>query len=144
MISSSIIFAFNLEMKHQFSWDYEFPIILQLKNYNFVYFRFGIERDYHCMVMDLLGPSLEDLFNFCNRKFTLKTVLMLADQMLSRVYFYSAHFQTRREVIRSPRNHHGVSCLLSCDFISADIYNKVFNSYPVNIVLQFASVFNQS
>jgi len=48
---------------------------------------YGIERDYHCLVMDLLGPSLEDLFNFCTRRFTMKTVLMLADQMIGRIEY---------------------------------------------------------
>ncbi|KAI8826963.1 kinase-like domain-containing protein [Fimicolochytrium jonesii] len=54
---------------------------------------FGIEEDHNCMVIDLLGPSLEDLFNFCGRKFTLKTVLLLADQLISRVeYIHSKNF----------------------------------------------------
>lgn len=37
--------------------------------------------------MDLLGYSLNDLFLLSNKKSSLKTVLMLADQMIARVEF---------------------------------------------------------
>ncbi|CAN1292257.1 Casein kinase 1-like protein 10 [Linum perenne] len=57
---------------------------------------YGVEADYNCMVIDLLGPSMEDLFNYCNRKLTLKTVLMLADQLINRVeYMHSRGFLHR-------------------------------------------------
>ncbi|KAK0644485.1 kinase-like domain-containing protein [Cercophora newfieldiana] len=46
---------------------------------------FGQEGLHNILVIDLLGPSLEDLFDHCNRRFTLKTVVMVAKQMLSRV-----------------------------------------------------------
>ncbi|KAE9585928.1 hypothetical protein Lal_00010246 [Lupinus albus] len=59
---------------------------------------FGVEGEYNVLVMDLLGSSLEDLFNFCSRKLSLKTVLMLADQMINRVEYVHSKSYLHRDI----------------------------------------------
>ncbi|ORX54843.1 kinase-like protein [Piromyces finnis] len=46
---------------------------------------FGTENSNNILVIDLLGPSLEDLFDVCGRQFSVKTVAMVAKQMISRI-----------------------------------------------------------
>ena len=53
---------------------------------------------YYLIVMDKLGPSLEDLFIKCNKKFSLKTILMLADQMLTRIEFVHKNGFLHRDI----------------------------------------------
>jgi len=59
---------------------------------------FGSEGDYNVLVIDLLGPSLEDLFNYCGKRLSLKTVLMLADQMIARLEFMHSRSYIHRDV----------------------------------------------
>lgn len=54
---------------------------------------FGVETNFNVLVMDLLGPSLEDLFNACGRIFSPRCVMLIGEQLVSRIeYMHSRHF----------------------------------------------------
>lgn len=80
----------------QLAYEYRVYRILQGKTGIPNVHWYGKEGDYNVLVVDLLGPSLEDLFNHCGRKFQLKTVLLLADQLISRLeYIHSKNYLHR-------------------------------------------------
>ena len=56
------------------------------------------DHRYNTIVIDLLSKSLEDLLTQCKRKMSLKTVLMLCDQMITAVEFFHTKNYIHRDI----------------------------------------------
>ena len=59
---------------------------------------FGIAGEYNAMVMELLGQNLEDLFNYCTKNFTLKTILMITIQLIERIKHVHENNYVHRDI----------------------------------------------
>ena len=79
--------AIKIENIHKSRLKHENAIYKYMKN------TLGFPKIYDCIyrddeiifIMEYLGPNLDNLFEFCNRRFSLKTVLMIAIQVLNRI-----------------------------------------------------------
>lgn len=59
---------------------------------------YGEEGNYCALVMDMLSPTLQDLFSSHSGPFSLKTVLMIADQLISHVEFLHGQLYIHRGI----------------------------------------------
>ena len=59
---------------------------------------FGIAGEYNAMVMDLLGQNLEDLYNYCAKNFTLKTIIMIIIQIIERLKHVHDNHYIHRDI----------------------------------------------
>ena len=81
-------------------------LIYEYKIYKYLQNGFGIPKVYECsknkkyiiLIMDLLGDSLEKKFNECDRHFSLLTVLMIMEQLVSRIEFIHSKNLLHRDI----------------------------------------------
>jgi hypothetical protein len=63
-----------------------------------------IEKNVFQIIMGLLGPSVEDLLNFCGRKFSLKTISMIIEQTLRGIETLHNHSLIHRDLKPDSKN----------------------------------------
>lgn len=78
--------AVNNYIKNREEIDPHCTKYLSIEGIPKVYY-FGQEGYYNVLIIQLLGPSLEDLFEWCGRRFSVKTVAQCAKQMIARIQF---------------------------------------------------------
>ena len=59
---------------------------------------YGEEGEYNVLIIELMGNSLEKQFHKLNKKFSLKTILMIVDQMIKAIEQLHMHHYIHRDI----------------------------------------------
>ena len=59
---------------------------------------YGNNKTHNILIQELLGKSLEEIFNMCKRKFTLKTVCSIGIEMIKRIKFVHSKYHIHRDI----------------------------------------------
>ena len=100
-INNGDVFALKLEKRSGSNslLEIETYILCYLKGEGIPFIKsFGFSGEYNVLVMELLGKSLETLFKENDNKFSLKTVCMLAEQMISRLEYIHKKYILHRDI----------------------------------------------
>jgi serine/threonine protein kinase len=104
----------------------------------------GDECEFRVMAFELLGPNLENLLNYCSQKFSLKTVLLLADQLIPRFQYIHSKGYIHRDV--KPDNllmgdgKQGNKVYVTDIGLAKEIEDRDWHSYPVVGTVRYASI----
>jgi len=97
---------------------------------------FGKEKNFNFLAMELLGPNLEELYSANNSKFSLKTLCIMASQMISRLESLHKHDFIHRDI--KPENflvgrHNKANIIYLCDMGLC----KKFRDSTLNVHIPF-------
>ena len=100
-INNGELYALKLEKRNggRSLLETETYILCYLKGEGIPFIKsYGFSGEYNILVMELLGKSLETLFQENNCKFSLKTVCMLAEQMITRLEYIHKKYILHRDI----------------------------------------------
>jgi serine/threonine protein kinase len=58
----------------------------------------GIQDDYNVLAIEMLGPNLENLFSLCSHRFSLKTVIAIAQELIQKFQYIHSRGVVHRDI----------------------------------------------
>lgn len=106
---------------------------------------YGTEDAHNVLILDLLGPAIDKILSYCGARFSLKTIILLATQMITRLEFVHSRGLINKDI--KPNNMlmglgDKKDVLHMIDFGLAQAYvDKNGQHYPMSTGLEFVGTY---